>query len=78
MAVNLDKDAALAATFLHEFRPRFPVVYDKEGKLAEQYHITSMPYSLILDRDGNVKSVHAGFSNDRRAAMEEEIRQWLN
>jgi peroxiredoxin len=78
VAVNLDKDHELAGGFLREFHPRFPIVYDKTAKLAEQFHITSMPYSMVLDRDGKVKSVHTGFSNDRRAAMEEEIRQLLN
>lgn len=78
VAVNLDKDHELAAGFLREFRPRFPIVYDKTAKLAEQFHVSAMPYSVVLDRDGKVKAVHTGFGNERRAAMEDEIRQLMN
>ena len=78
VAVNLDKNRDLAAGFLREFQPRFPIVYDRTGKLAEQFHVASMPYSLLLDRSGKVQSVHNGFSNANRGALESEIRQLLN
>jgi peroxiredoxin len=78
VAVNLDKEHALAAGFLREFRPRFPIVFDAEGKLAQKYKITSMPYSLLIDRDGKTRYVHTGFGTDNRAVLEDELRQVLN
>ena len=78
VAVNLDKDRALADGFLREFRPRFPVVYDKEGKLAQQFNIKAMPYSLIIDRDGKTQFVHSGFSNDQRQKLDSELLSLLN
>jgi peroxiredoxin len=78
VAVNLDKDRALADGFIREFRPQFPIVYDKEGKLAQQYKITAMPYSLIIDRDGNTRHLHSGFAPEQRQKLDDELRQLLN
>lgn len=78
VAVNLDKDRSLADGFIREFRPKFPIIYDKEAKLAQQYKITAMPYSMIIDRDGNTRYFHSGFSPDQRQKLDNEIQQLLN
>jgi peroxiredoxin len=78
VAVNLDKDSSLANSFIKEFRPQFPVIYDKEGKLAQQYKIAAMPYSMIIDRDGNTRYLHSGFSPEQRQKLNSEIQQLLN
>jgi thiol-disulfide isomerase/thioredoxin len=78
VAVNLDKDRSLADSFIREFRPQFPVLYDKEGKLAQQYKITAMPYSMIIDREGKARYLHSGFSSEERQKLNSEIQQLLN
>jgi peroxiredoxin len=78
VAVNLDKNRSLADGFMREFRPQFPVIYDKEGKLAQQYKITAMPYSMVIDRDGNIRHLHSGFSPEQRQKLNSEIQQLLN
>lgn len=78
VAVNVDKDHALAGDFISEFRPAFPIVFDSQGQLAQQYKIMGMPSSVIIDRDGKTRFTHTGFRNDQRQLIESEIRSLLN
>jgi thiol-disulfide isomerase/thioredoxin len=78
VAVNLDKDRSLADGFLRTFHPMFPIIYDKDGKLAQQFKITAMPYSLLIDRNGKTQYIHSGFSDEQRQKLDDEIRHLLN
>jgi peroxiredoxin len=61
IGVNVDKDRALAASFLEETPARFDLRYDPEGALAEQFGVIAMPSSFLLDSGGNVLATHYGF-----------------
>lgn len=77
IAVNLDEDRKDADRFLKELPAKFQVVYDPEGKIAEQYKLIGMPSSFIVDRDGAVKDRHMGFHDDSPAEYEAEIQGLL-
>lgn len=78
LGINVDKDKELADKFLKQFRPTFPIVFDSEGRLAEQMKVEGMPSSLIFDRDGKVRFVHTGFRIDERLVLEDELRSLLH
>jgi cytochrome c biogenesis protein CcmG/thiol:disulfide interchange protein DsbE len=77
VAVNLDKDRALAQQFLAAMHPMFTIAYDPEGKVASRYDVQAMPSSYLIDRSGRVVSRHLGFREDDKAAMEQTIRALL-
>jgi thiol-disulfide isomerase/thioredoxin len=77
VAVNLDRDRALAATFLREFNPAFAIVFDGKATLAQQFKVAGMPSSVIIDREGKARSTHTGFRPDERPALEAELRTAL-
>ncbi|HEX2668196.1 MAG TPA: TlpA disulfide reductase family protein [Gammaproteobacteria bacterium] len=77
VAVNLDEEQADAARFLKETPADFTVVYDPEGKSAEQYGIIGMPSSFVIGRDGQVLKKHQGFFEDSPAKYEAELREIL-
>lgn len=77
IGVNLDEQRADAARFLKDTPADFPIVYDPEGKLAEQYAIMGMPTSFIIGRDGRVAKKHAGFYDKSPVEYEAEIRELL-
>ena len=77
VAVNLDEQQADAEKFLKAVPADFTIVYDPEGKLAEQYGVFGMPSSFIIGRDGQVVQKHAGFYDDSPAKYEAEIQQLL-
>lgn len=61
IAVNVDAEAADAATFLRDYPARFDIVYDPGGDIAGEFGVVAMPSSYIFDREGNQVGRHLGF-----------------
>lgn len=77
VSVNLDEQRTDADKFLKQVPADFPVVYDPEGKLAEQYQLIGMPTSFLIGRDGKLVKRHSGFFDSSPAEYEGEIRTLL-
>lgn len=77
IAVNVDQDKKLADKFLSEFKPEFNVLFDKDGKLAEDFKVSSMPSSYVLDREGKPRFKHKGFHLDKQSQYETELNSLL-
>lgn len=61
IAVNLDKERALADGFLAEVPAEFSLRFDPAGVLAKQFEVQAMPSSFLLDATGKVLDSHFGF-----------------
>lgn len=81
VAVNLDKERALADAFLAEHLPKVPagftVAFDPKGGTAESFHVAAMPTSFVIGRDGSVVYRHAGFDARKTAELELHIEEAL-
>ncbi len=42
----------------------FPTVLDPEAKIFGQYGESAMPFSVLVDRDGNIVTQHTGYSEE--------------
>jgi len=73
VAVNLDKDPALAQQFLAQYPAQFEIKYDPQGQLAKQYQIPGMPSSLLIDANGKIIETHSGFFQKKIAEYEQAI-----
>lgn len=78
IAVNVDRDKALADKFLHRFDPQFKIVYDPDGEIARTYHPKDMPTSFVIGRDGKILFTHAGFYPNQRGTYAAHIEEALN
>lgn len=78
LGVNIDNDAKSASAFLKEVRVSFPVVNDSAKKLAKVYAPPTMPSSFIVDRQGRIHAVHAGFKASDGPKLESEVQKLLN
>ena len=78
VAVNVDHDRYLADTFLHEHRPHFSVVFDPGGAVASQYAVKAMPTSMIIGRDGQVRTAHSGFFENQETQYLADVRAALD
>jgi cytochrome c biogenesis protein CcmG, thiol:disulfide interchange protein DsbE len=78
VAINVDHDRGDAEHFLEQFHPRFEVRFDPEGAWAQQFKVTGMPTSLIIDRRGAVRFTHIGFWPADGAVAAHEIRELLD
>jgi thiol-disulfide isomerase/thioredoxin len=77
IAVNLDKDRALADGFLAEVPAEFALRFDPSADLAKAYGVQAMPSSFLIDADGKVLASHFGFKTADTADYERAIEAAL-
>ena len=77
ISINLDANKALATKFLNEMPASFTVIYDPKGKIAKHFKIQGMPSSLLIGRDGKIKSRHTGFFTNKVSLYQKEIEELL-
>ena len=77
IAVNLDKERALADRFLEEVPAQFALRFDPSAALAKEFGVQAMPSSFLIDADGNVLARHSGFSTADAADYERTIEAAL-
>jgi cytochrome c biogenesis protein CcmG/thiol:disulfide interchange protein DsbE len=77
VAVNVDQKADDAQAFLRKTPAYFDLAFDPMGQTPKAYAIKAMPTSVLIGPDGKVLSVHSGFKDNDRGALEQKIRQAL-
>lgn len=73
VAVSVDKTADDARKFLVRYPARFALALDAAATCPPAYQLSGMPSSYLIDRNGLVRAVHAGF----RAGDKDEIRRQI-
>ena len=78
IAVNVDEKKSDMDDFLKEHKVSFTIVRDAAQKLVEKAGVATMPGSYLIDRDGKVAFIHAGFHGAETAKQyEKEIQSLL-
>ena len=75
VAVNLDKDRALADSFLKQLDVNFVVAFDTSGSSASDYQLKGMPSSVLIGRDGKIYATHVGFRDQDKQKLEAAIQK---
>jgi thiol-disulfide isomerase/thioredoxin len=62
VAVNQWEDEELVSEFIRHLSlaPAFPILLDRENRVAETYGVQGLPTTYLLDRDGNIRFVAIG------------------
>ena len=55
----------------------FTVIYDPKGKIAKHFKVQGMPSSMLIGRDGKIKSRHTGFFTKKISLYQREIEQLI-
>lgn len=61
-AINIRESKALVAEFARLEKLTLPILLDDTGLVADDYGVTTIPQTVIIDRAGNVNKVLAGVS----------------
>jgi len=77
LGVNVDQKRADAERFLAQVPAQFAIAYDPSGTAPRLYAIKGMPSSVLIDAQGRVRLIHAGFRDDEREELEAAIRAAL-
>lgn len=64
VTVNLQESKAVVSKFMSEEKFSFPVWLDTKGDVANQYGVSGIPLSLMVDKDFKVVSAHEGYMTD--------------
>ncbi len=72
--VNVDNDKSKGLEAAAMANVSFPILFDSDKKVSEQYDVQAMPTSVMIDRDGNVKYIHLGYKLGDEAIYAEKLR----
>ena len=74
LAVSVDEEPSGIGAFVRETGVKFPVGWDEHQTAAKSYEPPTMPTSFVIDANGIVRFVHAGFSAGDERALESELQ----
>lgn len=75
LAVNVDENREEAHRFLDKVPVSYPILYDPESRVSEQYNVQAMPTTVMIDRNGQARFLHYGYQPGYEDDYEKQIRQ---
>jgi peroxiredoxin/outer membrane lipoprotein-sorting protein len=72
-AIDQKEDAGRVKEFLKSQGLKINCAIDTDGKVAKSYGVRGIPQSVIIGKDGRIKVIHVGFSEDLKARLPEEL-----
>lgn len=77
LGVNIDEDPRQAANLAQKLGLTFPILLDTDKRVSRLYDLSTMPSTVLIDRDGKVRYVHRGYRDGYEAMYEQQIRALL-
>jgi thiol-disulfide isomerase/thioredoxin len=81
VAINLEEQEDRIKAALDRLKLKTQVALDRDGRTAERYGATSIPQTVIIDREGNVVRLFVGggarFGDQLRTALQEVLSEKL-
>jgi len=77
LAVNLDEQRRNAEGFLSQHPTRVTVLFDPPAASPVAFDVKGMPSSFLIDRAGQIRFTHMGYSGNVDASYRKEITQLL-
>jgi thiol-disulfide isomerase/thioredoxin len=77
LAVNVDENRRNADRFLAGRSPAMTVLFDPQGATPAAFAVRAMPTSALIDRAGNIRFTHEGYTNKTLEIYRREIATLL-
>jgi len=77
LGINIDENSELSKKVLKDITVTFPILYDNENKVSEQYSIEAMPATFLVDRNGNFRFRHDGYKAGYEDTYDQQIKQLM-
>ncbi len=79
LAVSQDSDGSKAvAPFVKQHGYHFPILLDPKNMVGEEYEVSGIPETFIIDRDGRIVAHHVGPFDWSRHDVEEAVQELLS
>ncbi len=77
LGVNIDEDPRNASSGASKLGITFPVLLDGDKRVAKLYDLSTMPTTLLIDRDGKLRHVHRGYRDGYELTYDQQVRELL-
>ncbi len=77
LGVNVDDNSQHASDVAQKMGLRFPVLMDTDKAVSRLYDLSTMPTTVLIDRDGRVRHVHNGYLAGYEDLYDKQIRGLL-
>jgi peroxiredoxin len=74
VGINVEPDSAAAQAWLSQVPVSFPILFDRQNKVAASFGVEGMPSTVFIDRAGNVRYVHRGYRPGDEAKYADMVR----
>ena len=71
--MNVDAKKADAERFLAQNPAKFSLAFDAKGELPKRMNLKSMPTSYLINPQGKVVFIHAGFRSEDKKLLEDKL-----
>lgn len=78
LGINTDQDIAEAKNVLEKVKVNYPILFDPESKLSELYAVDSMPFTVFIDKKGQIRHVHKGYLPGDEEKYIQKIKELLS
>ncbi len=75
LAVNVGEGDEAVTPFVESMEMAFPVLLDRDMRVAQSYAVRGIPTSVLVDQDGVVRMVHVGVLTE--ALLREQVETLL-
>lgn len=75
--VNVENDNKAALAYLNKVPVGFPVLFDVDNSVSKAFQVEAMPTTVIIDKNGAVRSVHRGYQPGYEKKYENDIKGLL-
>ena len=77
LGVNVEEDSSKAKTLLKDIPVSFPILFDTQNTVSEQYKVSAMPSTVMIDRNGNMRYLHKGYKPGDEAQYKKWVKQLI-
>lgn len=77
LGINVEADSKAADHLLKEIPVSFPILYDTTSTVSEQYKVSSMPSTVLIDCDGNMSYLHKGYKPGEEKIYQTKVKELL-
>lgn len=75
--VSVDEDVRMVQPFLDEAKLTLPVLLDPNATVEQSLGVNKVPTTYLIDRQGKLRYVHEGFSDEHLGKTQVEIEELL-
>nr|WP_295775353.1 TlpA disulfide reductase family protein [Rhodoferax sp.] len=77
LGINVDDNSQHASDVAQKMGLRFPVLLDSDKAVSRLYDLSTMPTTVLIDREGRVRHVHNGYQAGYEDLYDKQIRGLL-